>query len=116
MLLLDDDVEFEPEFVEREFVAMQKVKAQCGIVKMHNDASANRSGLKRKLNHWMGSEVYKDTHDQFLFKINQAGGFIVNTGIDPSKPAYSQIGHGSNCLCSVEHCVRFILRRTMVGG
>lgn len=50
----------------------------------------------------MGSEVYKDTHDQFLFKINQAGGFIVNTCIDPSKPAYSQTGHGSNCLCSVE--------------
>lgn len=33
VLLLDDDVEFEPEFVEREFVAMQKARLNAALPK-----------------------------------------------------------------------------------
>lgn len=102
ILLLDDDVEFAPDFVEKEFRAMVRADAECCIAKMFNNASINKSKIKKYINHFIGSEVYKKTHDNFLFKINNCGGFVVNTAIDKTKPVYSQTGHGSNCLCSVE--------------
>lgn len=101
ILLLDDDVKFEAEFVEKEFLSMQKAKATCCISQMEKDRNAKKSTLKKILNHIIGSEVHKNTKDNYLYKINKAGGFITNTHIDLSKPVYSQTGHGSNCLCKV---------------
>lgn len=101
ILLLDDDVEFEAEFVEKEFKTIQKAKATCCIAYMARNVNIKKRTLKKRINHIIGSEVYKNTNDNFLYKINKAGGFITNTHIDFSKPVYSQTGHGSNCLCKV---------------
>lgn len=96
ILLLDDDVEFEPQFVEKIYKAMTSANADCCIAKMKNDAE-DQSTIKRLIFQSIGSTVYKNTHDQFFYKINLCGGYIVNTGYDPSKPVYSQTGHGSHC-------------------
>lgn len=96
ILLLDDDVEFEPQFVEKLYQTMTSANADCCIAKMKNDAES-ASKIKRKIFHLIGSTVYKNTHDQFFYKINLCGGFIVNTGYNPTKPVYSQTGHGSHC-------------------
>lgn len=100
ILLLDDDVEFEAEFVEKEFRTMQNAKATCCIAQICKQAQKKR--IIKILNQIIGSEVYRNTHDNFLTKINKAGGFIKNTNIDSSQPVYSQSGHGSNCLCKVQ--------------
>lgn len=101
ILLLDDDVEFEPEFVTKLYDTMTVAGAGCCIAKMKNNAG-NTSKAKRLVNQLIGSTVYKDTHDQFFYKINLCGGFIVNTGYDPTKPVYSQTGHGSHCFAETQ--------------
>lgn len=101
VLLLDDDVEFEPCFVEKLYQTMEVAHANCCIAKMKNNA-ANGSKIKRQIFQLIGSTVYKNTHDQFFYKINLCGGFIVNAGYDPDKPVYSQTGHGSHCFAETQ--------------
>lgn len=96
ILLLDDDVEFEPQFVEKVYKTMTSANADCCIAKMKNNAE-NQSTIKRLIFQLIGSTVYKNTHDQFFYKINLCGGYVVNTEYDISKPIYSQTGHGSHC-------------------
>lgn len=100
VLLLDDDVEFEAEFVEKEFRTMQNAKATCCIATICKRPQKKR--IIKILNQIIGSEVYRNTHDNFLTKINKAGGFVKNTNIDSSQPVYSQSGSRSNCLCKVQ--------------
>lgn len=101
VLLLDDDVEFEPEFVKKLYSVMTVADADCCIAKMENDASST-SKVKRFVNQLIGSTVYKNTYDQFFYKVNLCGGFVVNTGYDPTKPVYSQTGHGSHCFAKTQ--------------
>lgn len=101
VLLLDDDVEFSPDFVEKEYKAIMVANANCCIAKMINNADSN-SKIKRLINQLIGSAVYKNTHDQYFYKINLAGGFMVNTNYNSSKPVYSQTGHGSNCFAETK--------------
>lgn len=101
VLLLDDDVEFEPEFVEKLYSTMTSANADCCIAKMKNDAE-DSSKIKRLIFHSIGSTVYKNTHDQFFYKINLCGGYVVNKDYDHSKPVYSQTGHGSHCFAETK--------------
>ena len=101
VLLLDDDVEFEPNFVENLYQTMEIANANCCIAKMKNNA-ASGSKIKRQIFQLIGSTVYKNTHDQFFYKINLCGGFVVNTGYDPARPVYSQTGHGSHCFAETK--------------
>lgn len=101
ILLLDDDVEFEPQFVEKLYQTMLSANADCCIAKMKNNAE-DHSKIKKLIYHLIGSTVYKNTHDQFFYKINLGGGNVVNTGYDPSRPIYSQTGHGSHCFAKTE--------------
>lgn len=96
ILLLDDDVEFEPQFIEKLYQTMISANADCCIAKIKNDAEG-QSKIRKLIYHMIGSTVYKNTHDQFFYKISLCGGNVVNTGYDPSKPVYSQTGHGSHC-------------------
>ena len=96
VLLLDDDVEFEPDFVAKLLNTMTEAQTECCVAQVSSIAPGV-SRLKKIINHMIGSVVYKNTHDQFYRKINLCGGYIVNTGYDPNKPVYSQSGHGSHC-------------------
>lgn len=100
VLLLDDDVEFSSDFVEKLYRSMISAGADCCIAKMYNSAESN-SRFKRFLYQMAGSTVYKNTHDQYFYKINLAGGYVVNTRYDFAKPVYSQTGHGSHCFAAV---------------
>ena len=96
ILLLDDDVEFEPQYVEKMFATMEKANAQCCIPILTNSAR-HRSWLKDALNRFMGCEVRKPLRDDFFMKINRFGGFVVNSHLNPGRQYFSQTGHGSNC-------------------
>lgn len=101
ILLLDDDVEFEPEFIEKLYKTMTTAQADCCIAKMKNNAE-NGSKIKQNIFQLIGSTVYKNTNDQFYYKINLCGGFIINTGYNSTRPVYSQTGHGSHCFAKTK--------------
>ena len=101
VLLLDDDVEFESQYVEKMFRTMEKAGADCCIPVMTNNARHN-SGLKKLLLRFMGSETHTATDDNYYMSINRAGGFVVKTNLKPGHVYYSQTGHGSNCFASVQ--------------
>lgn len=101
VLLLDDDVEFAPDFVEKEFYTMRKAEAECCIANMKNYTNEKFS-LKKMINSLLGHEVYTSRHDQYLYTINKSGGFVINKTVDTEHPVYSETGHGSNCLCKTE--------------
>lgn len=96
VLLLDDDVEFEPDFVAKLLNTMTEAQTECCVAQVFSIVPGV-SRLKKIINHMISSVVYKNTHDQFYRKINLCGGYVVNTGYDPNKPVYSQSGHGSHC-------------------
>lgn len=100
VLLLDDDVEFESQFVEKLYKTMVSADADCCIAKIKNNA-LGYSKFKKYIFQFVGGTIYKNTHDQFLYKINISGGYIVNTGYDSSKNVYSQTGHGSHCFSKI---------------
>lgn len=101
ILLLDDDVEFEPAFIEKLYNTMTTAQSDCCIAKMKNNAE-NGSKIKQNIFQLIGSTVYKNTNDQFYYKINLCGGFIINTGYDSNRPVYSQTGHGSHCFAKTD--------------
>lgn len=101
VLLLDDDVEFEALYVEKLFRTMIKAKAQC-CIPILKDNSKSFSRIKIFINKFIGSEVHKNTNDNFFMKINLFGGFIFNTNMQPNVQYYSQTGHGSNCFVESE--------------
>ena len=96
VLLLDDDVEFEPQYVEKIFKTMVTAEAQCCIPILHDD-SKRRSRLAVLVNSFIGCEVQRPVDDEFYIKINRCAGFVVNTRLKPGVQYYSQSGHGSNC-------------------
>lgn len=101
ILLLDDDVEFEPQYAEKMFFTIEHAHAQCCIPIMINGAR-KRSRFRDALNQFMGTEVRKPLHDDFFMKINRCGGFVLNTRVDPNKQYFSQTGHGSNCFAETK--------------
>lgn len=96
VLLLDDDVEFEPSYVEKLFRTMQSANAQC-CIPILKDNSIKDSFFKRLINRFIGFVIYKDTKDTFYMKMNYSAGFIINTNLHPDIQYYTQTGHGSNC-------------------
>lgn len=96
VLLLDDDVEFEPQYVEKLFQTIDKTNAQC-CIPILKDSSKDKSLVKKILNRFNGSEVAKPLDEDYFMKINRFGGFVVNTKLDSERQYYSQTGHGSNC-------------------
>lgn len=101
VLLLDDDVEFEPLYVEKMFATMERANAQC-CIPILKDSSLHETKLKMLINRFIGYVAYKKTNDHFYMKINKCGGFSIKTNLSPSEQYYSQTGHGSNCFVSVK--------------
>lgn len=101
ILLLDDDVEFESEYVEKIFATMIKANAQCCIPIMYDD-SLHPSFLRHAVERFVGVATYKNTHDNFYIKINKCGGLILNNKLKQDVQYYSQTGHGSNCFAETK--------------
>lgn len=96
ILLLDDDVEFEPQYIEKIISQMQIAEAQC-CIPITRDCHKKKSKIKYILNRFIGSEVYKPLKGNYYKKINSVGGFVTNTRPQEECIYYSQTGHGSNC-------------------
>lgn len=96
VLLLDDDVEFEPQYVEKMFSTLEKAQAQCCIPILTNNTRP-QSKFRDMINRFVGCEVKKRMGGDWYMKINRFGGYIKNTNLNFNKQYYSQTGHGSNC-------------------
>lgn len=101
ILLLDDDVEFETEYVEKIFTTMSNAEAECCIPVMYDD-SLRPSRLRRIVERFVGIASYRDTGDDFYLRLNKCGGIVVNNSLVPDKQYYSQTGHGSNCFAETK--------------
>lgn len=101
ILLLDDDVEFEPKYVEKIYNTMINAKAKCCIPIM-NDDSLHPSFLRRIIESFIGICSYKNAYDDFYIKINRCGGLILNNELKEDIQYYSQSGHGSNCFAETQ--------------
>lgn len=99
ILLLDDDVEFEPQYVEKMFDTLAKANAQC-CIPILEDCARDKSFVKKYLNRFIGNEIAKPLNGDFFMKINRCGGFVLNTKLDINRQYYSQTGHGSNCFAA----------------
>lgn len=101
LLLLDDDVEFEPQYVEKMFATIKSSGAQCCIPVL-KDNSLRSSLVRRLAESFVGVATYKDTHDKWYIKINRCGGLVLNSNMKPDVQYYSQTGHGSNCFAETK--------------
>lgn len=101
ILLLDDDVEFEPRYIEKIISQMQIAKAQCCIPTTPN-CSKEKSSIKKLINRFIGSEVHKPLKGNFYQKINQVGGFVTNSRLKKGHIYYTQTGSGSNCFAETK--------------
>lgn len=101
ILLLDDDVEFEPKYVEKIFNTMIKANAQCCIPIIHDD-SIHSTLFRRIIEKFFGICSHINTHDNFYIKINKCGGLIINNKLKQDIQYYSQSGHGSNCFAETQ--------------
>lgn len=101
VLLLDDDVEFEPQYVERIFTTMKNAGAQCCIPILRDD-SLRSSSIRRLVERFVGIATYKNMHDDFYIRINRCGGLVLNDGLRYGVQYYSQTGHGSNCFAETK--------------
>lgn len=101
VLLLDDDVEFEPRYVEKMFATMNSAGAQSCIPVL-KDNSLRSSLIRRLAESFIGVATYKDTRDQWYIRINRRGGLVLNSNMRPNVQYYSQTGHGSNCFAETK--------------
>lgn len=104
ILALDDDVYFEPTFIEEMTKTLQTTNADfvSPIVRdlpTLTNSSISRSNIKRKIlniKNWLVGVSYKKSlKSNFIIVINNSGGFTVNTNIQPNIQYYNQSGHGT---------------------
>lgn len=101
VLLLDDDVEFEPQYVEKIFTTMVTAEAQC-CIPILKEEQRRRSLLKEFVYGFIGCKVFRRMNDGFYIKINSCGGSVFNSDLELGVQYYSQTGHGSNCFAETQ--------------
>lgn len=106
ILALDDDVYFEPTFIEEMTKTLQTTDADfvSPIVRdlpTLTDSAIPKPNIKKKIlniKNWLiGISYKKALKNNFIIVINNSGGFTVNTNIQPNIQYYNQSGHGT-CL------------------
>lgn len=106
ILALDDDVYFEPTFIEEMVKTLQTTDADfvSPIVRdlpVLTDSAIPKTNIKKKIlniKNWLiGVSYKKSLKNNFIIVINNSGGFTVNTNIQPNIQYYNQSGHGT-CL------------------
>ena len=91
ILALDDDVEFDVDFVERMYETMLSAKSQF-VIPVTLESSS--SSVRRRVIDWlMGVSIQKPIDEDYLLKIWRTGGFIVNSRVFEGVQYFSQSGH-----------------------
>lgn len=97
LLALDDDVDFDNDFVEKLFETIVKTNADFAspIVKECKMGGVKYT-LSSKIKDWcLGVSCRRALKEPFVVKIWRTGGFIVNANIQADKQYYNQSGHGT---------------------
>lgn len=103
-LALDDDVEFDADFVEKLFQTMVKTEADfvspiVSEVQCEADGasvSSNKFSILGDIKNWLiGVAMAKVFKQPFLVKIWRTGGFLIKKNVRPNVQYFSQSGHGT---------------------
>ena len=107
ILALDDDVYFEPNFIEKMIQTLLKTNADfvSPIVQqpqlLKKESPHTQPNIKIKIlniKDWLLGITYKKSlKNRFVTIVNNSGGFTANTNIQPDIQYYNQSGHGT-CL------------------
>lgn len=104
VLALDDDVEFDADFVEKLFRTMEKAEADFVspiVSEVQSEAnstsvSSNKFSILGDIKNWLiGVAMAKAFKQPFLVKIWRTGGFLVKKNVRPNVQYFSQSGHGT---------------------
>ena len=100
-LALDDDVSFEPIFVEELFRTMEKCDADFVSPIVRDIAPTNNAPSRFKkmlfgMKEWLlGVSMRRNFKEDYLVKIWRTGGFLVKKNTKPNVQYYNQSGHGT---------------------
>lgn len=112
ILLLDDDVTFEPEFVEKMHQTLLETNSNIVIPIVKNidgsfvmfekyDSDKCRcsfNNIKQKISSWLvGVRQLRNNLGSYCMKISSTGGYLVNCKLDYEKQYYTQTGSGAVC-------------------
>lgn len=103
ILAIDDDVEFQNDFIESMIKTLESTKADfvspitreinfSDTLKAKNGNILSISNIKD----WLMGISYKSyLESDYMVEINRAGGFVINSNIIENKQYYNQSGHGT---------------------
>lgn len=100
VLLLDDDVEFAPDFVEN-LLNIGKAN-HADVVCPKFSSGGKRSYAQHILNTITLTRQESDKFPDYFIRISRGGGYIVNSRIDENKMYLTQSGIGICSLCRLE--------------
>lgn len=101
LLIVDDDVEFPPNFVEGLWKLMQRTKADAVSPRVEDEAAPRKDNLLNKVMAWLGSGA-RESHSSSLYaiRISPLGGTIRQAPLNDGQIYYTQTGHGGCCFIS----------------
>lgn len=102
LLIVDDDIEFPPDFVENLWHLTQEAKADGVSPRVVDEASRKKASCLSKLLSWLssGSRHSKQRSD-YALRITSLGGTICQTELEEERIYYTQTGHGGCCFISL---------------
>lgn len=101
LLIVDDDVEFPPDFVENLWQLMQRAKADAVSPRVEDEAAPRETGLLNKLLAWLGSGAREsNSSSPYALRISSLGGTIRQAPLNDGQIYYTQTGHGGCCFIS----------------
>lgn len=115
LMLLDDDLEFEPDFTDRLYEQLKRYDADLCSPKLvtpytqqTNTQTVTPPQQSRKLNNllrWcIGVSWFETMEDGFILKVANTGGFIMNAKPNAPEPMYCQSGYGAIVFGKTSKC------------
>lgn len=101
LLIVDDDVEFPPDFVENLWQLMQRAKADAVSPRVEDEAAPRNADLLNKIMAWLGSGAREsNSNSPYALRISPLGGTIRQAPLNDGQIYYTQTGHGGCCFIS----------------
>lgn len=101
LLIVDDDVEFPPDFVENLWQLMQRAKADAVCPIINDDAVTSPPSVLCKLVSILGSGAYVSRKpSSYALEISPLGGTIRHEPLEKGRIYYTQTGSGGCCFIS----------------
>lgn len=114
LLIVDDDVEFPPDFVEKLWGLMNTAKADVVCPIIDDDAVTGEPGIVSRIISFLGSGAYvSKKRSPYALRISPLGGTIRQAPLMKGMIYYTQTGSGGCCFISREAAQRLDYEQEM---